>query len=969
MVNENEMSLDADMIIVNDIPNKYNTVHYSSSFNSSTPVNHRIILLNIFTNLGSNGFNIIHINIQSMPAHIDELRSDLSAKTLDAIYLSETWLNLTHSAPMVKVEGYSIFRNDRSSMRTGVRETKRGGGVAILVKKCYRSKIIAKSSSIVEHSCEYIFVEISSNSEKLLAGCVYRPNHCNNLDDFFDLLESLALKYNKIAIGGDFNLNLLEPIGRTAEYVENIERFNLYFVNKTHITHHLSIIDHFIVAEIDKVLLYQQFDAPAYSKHDVIFVSIKFGTKSDDIDQFSYRNYSAINYDQLNHCLDLIDFNSLLMSSIDVCAADFNAILLSLFTEHVPLVTKASIYKINPWMNNNIMKLRQSRDAAFKFWKQRRQLFCAPVLFKRYVSIRNQVTATIRRCKKDYFAKKLNPCLPSKILWNNLRSVGVSAHNNDDPCDLSPNSLINNFFPANTVNEVNVEISRRICPGFSFTPVGISDVVLAVASIKSSATGLDEISPKFVKIILPYIINFLTDLINRCLQEGIFPSCWKKAKVVAVPKKSEGFRPISILSFLSKILEKIMASQINTFTSNFNLINETQSGFRKLHSCKSAILHVTHEISQMLDQNQVAILILIDFSKAFDTINHKTMLLKLKHRFGFSVLALKLMENYLADRKSLIFSSNQWSDEVVIKTGVPQGSILGPLLYCLYVEDMASCFNNLNMHCYADDTQLFTSSSSNDLCHTINTINYELEHLSAWATNNNLNINASKSQCILISRKPIPTLNLPVVQLGSDVIDYVAKVNNLGYIINNNLSWNDHITKCCQSLYFGLRCLWNLGHILPEDTKVKIAQSLFGHHFYNLDVVCGKLNYANLTKLQKGFNAITRFVYNLRRFDHISGFNTKVFGFNLPNFLIFRRMIFMFNLIDKREPGYLFNKIKFAQSSRHVKNIIIPRFNYVATSSNFFINDAIYWNSLPNWIKNCTKIDDFKTKLTYFLSD
>lgn len=235
-----------------------------------------------------------------------------------------------------------------------------------------------------------------------------------------------------------------------------------------------------------------------------------------------------------------------------------------------------------------------------------------------------------------------------------------------------------------------------------------------------------------------------------------------------------------------------------------------------------------------------------------------------------------------------------------------------------------------------------------------------MRRLFLWSEHNFLSVNASKSQCIVICRKKICTSTLPEIKLNGDVIPYVQSTSNLGIRMNSTLTWDDQATKVAQTVYATLRSLWFSNNILSTSIKLKLVRALLIPHFTYADVVMGEPNTKTFNILSKAFNAMVRFVYNLRRFDHISHVLRSITGVPLREFLQLSRCTFLFNIINTKEPRYLFEKLKFQQSPRLHRNLIMKSCNYNFSSSSFFFHDACFWNSLPPTIKNCTSRRIFK---------
>lgn len=889
--------------------------------------------------------------------HIDELRCDLSSKRPDAVFISETWLNSTHNDGTLAVSGYKLFRNDRSSDR-------RGGGVAIFLKNQYKARILSKST--VDGESEFLLIEVTLLSTNMLLGCIYKPPNCSHLLNFFNALSDFCGRYQHIIICGDVNINLLKPNSISTGYLSTVSGLGLHVVNSewpTHFQGEPSLLDHILVSEKNCISMYQQLSTPYFSKHDLIFGVYDVPKITDGCEFYSYRDFRNIDMNALYRDVSACNLSQLLMLPIDEAITYFHDQLNLLFNSHAPMVTKKKIDPGTPWMTSEIMYLRRQRDAAFRKLKLTSNSTEKAIQRNNFNNIRNKVISSVKKTKIEFFSRTFNSNLSTKQLWKNLRNNGV----NNKPqveCSLSPNELASVFFPVHNPTWNPLAVKSRTTQTFSFESVTVNQVVLAVSSIRSNASGLDGVSMKFFKLLLPSVINTFTDFINRCFTNSHFPTAWKVSKVIPVPKgKPDEFRPISLVPALSKACERLMNDQITMFIDNSELLSRFQSGFRKYHSCKTALLHVTNEIGRAIDQNQVAFLILIDFSKAFDTIIHQQLLRKLQLRFGFSYDALKMMSSYLDQRKSVVFNNCLQSDEIQNSMGVPQGSILGPLLFSMYAEDMEGIFKYVFPHFYADDTQLFTFCKIDDLSSTIDNINKDLSNLLSWANDNGLKINSKKSQCVVISRRPLDVSTIPSVYLGADVISYEDKVVNLGIVMNSSLQWDDHLAKVTQTIFFGLRCLWNAAKLFPVNIKMDLVKSLLVPHIIYCDVIVGELNSSNFTVLERAFNSMVKFVYGLRKYDHISHVSKNIFGVGLREYLQSRRLIFMFNIIKTKRPSYLFEHLTFMQSRRHRLKLIIPNFEYNPYFKSFFVFDIIKWNELPDELRKLSSINIFKEKL------
>jgi len=469
--------------------------------------------------------------------------------------------------------------------------------------------------------------------------------------------------------------------------------------------------------------------------------------------------------------------------------------------------------------------------------------------------------------------------------------------------------------------------------------------------IKSNAAGHDELPIKFIKLILPYIISPLTHLLNHCFTTSSFPQSWKIATITPIAKKTDAqlcsdFRPISILPCLSKVSEMLMSEQITQFVSDNGLISPFQSGFKKGHSCSTALVRIMEDVRSMFDSDMIILLCLLDFSKAFDEVIHELLLLKLKNVYGFQDSAIKLMASYLSNRLQRVRVGNSVSEYREVKSGVPQGSILGPLLFSLFVNDLLTLPLNSKVHGYADDIQLYLGRRAGlieDLCCRVNE---DLQLISNWATANGLRLNASKSVCIPISHSPIIVEDLPQLSIGDDSINYVQKARNLGVIFNSKLSCSDHVSHVVSKVYGGLRGLRMSASFTPLEVRSRLAkQLLLPLITYASNVYC-KLDSASAHKMQMAFNFVVRYVFGLKKFEHISDHTRSFLNCSLFDYIDKLNLLFLNKILTQKSPPYLYDKIQFLKSSRS-HQILVPSYNYYNSTRLFFVSTIRLWNALP----------------------
>ena len=887
---------------------------------------------------------------------------------MDVVAISETWFSSTISDNQVNMQGYQIFRSDRPHCddQTSNRRLSSGGGIALYIKAGLRCKKVCLQPP--ESKIEYLFLEISQvDGSKVLLGSIYRPK-CNiDFKPLYDVLSNLYLKYSEVILVGDLNCNLL----RETVFQDNMLGFGLRPVNRTLPTHFTSqsstLLDVFFVSNTSNVLKYDQLSVPAFSKHDLIFLTYNF-RKHISESSLEYRDYKNLDLAGLNTAVNEIDWDLIYLTAsvdeqVDILQNNIN----TLYEEFVPIKTKIIKTNEKPWFNGDVKNLILQRNKKYNKWKR----YKTPRLYEEFKRLSRNVTAAIKLAKTNYYGRKFSDAVSTKQTWKHIKSIGLCNKNSksDKCCDptVDINELNQKFVqtpvPDTQTTLPSTSVPDNFCDNrFSFVNVNQCDVLKSFLKITSNATGYDNIEPRFLKILLPNILPYICHVFNTIIMTSTFPKNWKQAKIIPIAKPNGEYRPISILPYLSKVFEQLLFNQIQTFIDQNSMLNRKQSGFRKNRSCTTSIIDVTEDIRINQDKKFVTFLLLLDFSKAFDTIDHNILCSKLYHMYRFSKFAVKLIHSYLNSRTQAVYLNSKISTFLPVQTGVPQGSVLGPLLFSLYANDLPTVLKHCNYHMYADDVQLYLGCEEKQVNQTINSINEDLTSICKWSYQNKLFLNPTKTKCLLISNNPYSPNNLPKLKINSTPIEYVETATNLGYTFNNTLTWNSHINKAICNTIFKLRSLWSTQHLIPPHVRLMIAKTyLFPSLFYGVEVFFD-CDSETKQKLKVAFNDVARYVFAIKRGEHITTSAKSIFGMTLDRYMKYRTLILLHKIINTKQPPYLYDKLEFNQSSR-VNNIKSKRFIYRNSEKQFYISAVRLWNELPLSLKRVQRSAQFKSEL------
>ena len=372
----------------------------------------------------------------------------------------------------------------------------------------------------------------------------------------------------------------------------------------------------------------------------------------------------------------------------------------------------------------------------------------------------------------------------------------------------------------------------------------------------NKATGLDRIPYKLLKLSSSIVGPSLAYVFKCCIDAEIFPNEWKIAKVTPLFKKGfkrelGNYRPISVLPLVSKIFEKIIYRQLYDYLQDNSLLNTYQSGFRSMHSTLTALLETTNNWSINIDNGLLNGVLFIDLKKAFDTIDHEIILRKLAN-YGVDRSALRFFASYLCNRSQKCSVNGALSSASKLTYGVPQGSILGPLLFLIYINDLPNCLDISCAKMFADDTNITVPGCT--FAELEQATNSELNNLYNWLKANKLSLNIAKTELMVIStRQKFLAENCSEIniQLDGHPISRVEHTKSLGLNIDDRLSWSNHIKDLCKKISSAIGALRRIRPLISQSTEVQIYNALIQPHFDYCAPVWDGLSSYLCEKLQK----------------------------------------------------------------------------------------------------------------------
>ena len=839
-------------------------------------------------------YTFLHINARSIYYKLSEIKLIAKYSKAAVIAISESWLDETYTDACVQIEGYNIIRRDREG---------HAGGVCAFIREdlAFNSR-----SDLNNPDLEDLWFEILlPKSKPLYIGVCYRTNRITKC---FDYLENTLSKLRSdcdFIVLGDFNVCLIKSKGKLVNSYRQLLNFfssKQLIKEPTRITEtSASLLDHIFTNNTEKIYQSGVLNK-GISDHLIVYCSRKVLRgqigKHKTIKIRSLKNYSPIEFLSKLRNVDWTNVTN--CTNVNEAWDNFKKIFFEVLDEVAPIKIVRIKNRTEPWMTSTILDLIRERD---KFLCESNKNRNDKKLRSKFNSLRNKVQREIRKAKANFFKDKIeenkdNP----KNLWKQFKSLGYSSKSTNkskiildiennlcfDPKENS--NHMNNYFltvASKLVDKLptapgifsttsnlfkNYYYKKNVIPNnFILNNVSESFINAELSRLNPKKSyGIDGLQSKFIKDAASEIKGPITFIVNLSISSNIVPNEFKYARIKPLYKKGnrnlpENYRPVSILTVISKVLEKAIFVQFEKYLKVNDLLYSHQSGFRKKHSTDTCLINLLDYLRTNISEGKYVGMVLLDLQKAFDTVDHNILCEKLRQ---MGVGSIERFKSYLDLRQQLVNIDGINSEPGTVSCGVPQGSLLGPLLFLCYVNDMPISIK-CKLLLYADDSAILVPGTDPNIIARV--LSNELSNANKWLIDNKLSLHLGKTESILFgTEKKLASVNNFHVQCDNISVTSVKNVTYLGLSLENNLSSNSIVSNIIKKASSRLKFLYRYKDILNENSRKILCNALIQCHF---DYCCSAWYTSTgktlKNKLQVMQNKMIRFILNLENRSHV----------------------------------------------------------------------------------------------------
>ena len=926
----------------------------------------------------SKHLSFIHYNVQSILPKFDILFTELC--DFDILAFSETWLNASITDDDISHQLY--HKPERKDRADGY------GGVLLYVKETLQYK---RRRDIEPNGIECIWIELTLNLKHILFGLFYRPpraEHFSSIEDSIHLAMDTGIQ--DIIITGDFNYDMLNPqlSAKINDLCEQLS-FEQVIDEHTHFTEKSSsLIDIILTSNKDQVILSgvgDPFLTQELRYHCPVYAFLNFSKPKCKSFLRRTWSYDQGNYPLLREKASSIIWENLYDADVNKYALNISNQIMSLAMECIPI----RLTRIRPgepyWINTSIKCLIRKRKRLYR--KAKRSGLQQH--WNKFKNLRNKITKLIRESKethKNNIANKLKTGSPSsRDWWRTLKSVISPGSKQSLPSlehdgrtvtdDIDKANILNEFFKKQTLIDDDGTELPDITPydvhsQLDNLNITSEEVRLALKSLPvGKAAGPDGISNRVLRELSVELSQPFCNLFNYSLRTGVFPDNWKLSNITPIDKggtssSPSNYRPVSLLCNPEKLFERVVFKHLYNHLNENNILSPLQSGFIPGDSTTNQLTYLYNFLTQALDSEKEVRVVFCDISKAFDRVWHEGLLLKLEAA-GISGNLLRWFRSYLTNRKQRVVLPGAESEWTYIRAGVPQGSILGPLLFLLFINDIVAEIG-CNIRLFADDTSLFITVENPDTAAEL--LNIDLDKILKWAKKWLVLFNPVKTESFLASRKRIKPVHPPLFMEGSQIVE-VESHKHLGIFLSNDCTWHKHIDYIKDKAWKRVNAMRKLKYEFDRKSLEIIYFSFirpileYGDNIWDN---CADYEKEELDKIQ---NEAARIVTGCTKLVSIENLEYETKWESLEERRKKHKLTLFYKMYHNLSPSYLSSLVPQPVSAASTYNLrnsnniqnIPARTKYYYES--FLPSTIRIWNELPLDTRNAESIISFKRKL------
>lgn len=933
-------------------------------------------------------FKCMYCNIRSLPANnkIDELKLAVQEEKYEMVAITETWLHQQIENAEINIPGYKIYRKDRNG-----EHKERGGGLILYVKENLKTKLIEDSD---DKQTEALWITIEDNKQtNIQIGLFYKRPLATQQekDSIFKSLRRHSTNNNCIILG-DFNypgINWTTVNSQSQddqEFIKVIE--DLYLTQQVQEpTRENNILDLIFTTDPDMISEIDILPPIGTSDHNTIKfnIAIDLEQKQQREEDHTRHDYRTANYDKINKELMEIDWTQKFQKkTTEEKWLSFKSIILQQISKHTKLLpTKKPGRKTAKWMNYKVKKEIKKRNRVWKIYKD----YPTHENMQRYKKQRNITVTKVRKCKARFEENlaadiKTNP----KAFYAYVNSKRLVRTNigplKDNDGKLTTDvrimgNILNEYFASVFTEEDKSKLpelakekpaakgNKNSLSNIDITKEGI---VKAIKEMKENKTGgADNINSSFIKKIALGIVEPLELIFKESLKTGDVPRDWKTANVTAVFKKGNrsdaaNYRPISLTSHFGKLMENLIKKNVVKFLEENNKISNSQHGFRQGRSCVTNLLEARETIGTLLDKNKQVDVIYLDFQKAFDKVPHQRLIIKLE-KIGITGNIRNWINNWLTGRNQQVVIEGEKMKSKEVKSGVPQGSILGPVLFTIYVNDLEENTSS-TISKFADDTKLIADVTEDK---DVEEVKQDLKRIDLWTQKWQMECNADKSKVMHLGKKN----KQAKYELQGKEMQVVVTEKDLGVMCKNDFKVDD---QCAEASKKANRILGMIKRTITSRNKkiiIQLYKSLVRPHLDYCGVVWRPYLQKDIKKIEKIQRRTTKLIKECKGKNYeerlkevrLTTLETRRCRADLIQTY---RIIKGIDKINK-DKFFTFSHDKSSTLRGNTLKIVKKRFN--KTEGQFLFKNRIVnqWNKLSDDIVQGEGINNFKNKIDNYL--